>query len=158
MPFPQKNHKHTLCASSAQERLTVRAEAAGKRLNQNHHCVLSILLSDHRAIGVYDIAAKSADYGKSMQPVQIYRALDTLINLRCAHRIESANAYLACHADGLCVSPQIMICTDCNRVAEMESTGVRTALSDATNEVGFVLQQQHIELLGVCPDCNQARA
>lgn len=155
MSFPQKNHRHGHCATSAQQRLESRAAAAGKRLNDNHRCVLSVLLNDHRAVGVYDIAAVSAEHGKALQPVQIYRALDTLMELGVAHRVESANAYLACHADGPCTAPQIMICTACRRVAEMENDDVHAALNEATSQNGFVLQEQHVELLGLCPDCSK---
>lgn len=154
MSFPLKHHRHGNCARSALARLDARAKKSGRRVTDNVKCVLSVLLSDHRAIGVYDIAAVSADHGKSLQPVQIYRALDTLMALGCAHRIESANAYLACHAEGDCTAPQIMICTDCKRVAEMENETVRAALDDATHANGFVLQNQHVELLGLCPDCS----
>ncbi|MEM1038357.1 MAG: transcriptional repressor [Pseudomonadota bacterium] len=154
MSFPQKHHRHEDCTSSAKARLDERAKKSGRRVTDNLKCVFSILLSDHRAIGVYDIAAVSAEYGKSLQPVQIYRALDTLMALGCAHRVESANAYLACRAQGECTAPQIMICTDCKRVAEMENETVRAALDDATHANGFVLQNQHVELLGLCPDCS----
>lgn len=153
MSFPAKEHEHHTCAQSAQARLQDRASELGKRIKDNHRVVLGILLQDHHAIGVYDIAAKSADHGKRLQPVQIYRALDTLIELGCAHRLESANAYVACHKDHACRTPQLLICTDCKRVAEMDSPVVHDALAQASSDNGFLLTQPNVELHGLCPDC-----
>ncbi|MEL6919974.1 MAG: transcriptional repressor, partial [Pseudomonadota bacterium] len=130
-----------------------RASEAGKRLKDNHRIVFSILLSDHRAVGVYDIAARSEAHGKRLQPVQIYRALETLMELGSVHRVESANAYVACHSNHACRRPQILICTACDRVSEMDSPKVQNALEQASLENGFVMTQQNIELRGLCPNC-----
>ncbi|MEM7294804.1 MAG: hypothetical protein AAF420_15595, partial [Pseudomonadota bacterium] len=76
-----------------------------------------------------------------------------------AHRLETTNQYLACshiNCDHAHEIPQFLICQFCNKVVEV---GLRTALVDelrsSVRGTGFALNEQQLELHGVCQQCQK---
>lgn len=155
-------HDHSRCcgqASLTPEQRIFEAEAVclkrGTRLTEQRRSVLEVLIAADRALGAYDlidrIAAKS---NKRIAPITIYRALEFLVDNGLVHRIESQNAYLACHG-GHGAHPQavFMICEACGKVAEALSDDLETAISQLASSSGFRPKGRVIELIGCCETC-----
>ena len=153
-PFPDASHSHEHCIASARERFEADARSTHKRPGVHVQDVLEVLLSQHRAFGAYEIAAHLAKSGKKLQAVQIYRALDALIEAGSVHRIESRNAFIACHNGEECSSPQFLICESCERVAEIDSKQIEASVADAASTYQFQLHSRQVELSGLCTDCS----
>jgi len=156
MTFHPAKHRHTACLSSAKNRLIARAEQRSRRLGVNDKRVFEVLLSEHRSFSAYEVVAQDADAeptNKRLQANQVYRAVETLIELGVAHRVESKNGYMACHAPDTCSAHQILICNSCDQVAELEHSKLDATIQKSVKETGFIPEPHKLELLGLCPNC-----
>ena len=64
-------------------------------------------------------------------PLQVYRALDKLVEIGKIHKIESRNAFIACHNSSCQVAKAtaFSICEICEKVTEISSAGLSKYLS-----------------------------
>ncbi|MBL4599705.1 MAG: transcriptional repressor [Rhizobiaceae bacterium] len=154
--FPDIKHQHRNCIESAISRAFRLAEDNGKKFGANQVRVLEALLQDHKAVSAYDIVDRINDTGKRLQAVQVYRALDSLMELGLVHRVQSANAYIACTIEDECRNPQLLFCSSCKRVAELASESISALISKTAKQSHFKLEQGLVELVGLCPDCVDA--
>ncbi|MCV6823423.1 MULTISPECIES: transcriptional repressor [Halocynthiibacter] len=113
--------------------------------------VLEILLTEHRAVGAYEILDTLRKEDMGSQPPVAYRALDFLVSNGFAHKIERLNAFAACMHPGENHSPAFLICRTCDSVAETQCEPI---LIDAAAETGFIVERTVVEALGTCPKCN----
>lgn len=153
MIFPDTKHRHTSCLRKARKRLDERAQARSKKLGVNDKRVFGILLSEHRTFSAYEVAERAGQTAKNLQANQVYRAVEKLIELGVAHRVELKNGYMACHSPDRCTAQQILICSSCDQVAELEHSKLQATIARTVNETGFVPEHQKLELLGRCPNC-----
>lgn len=86
-------------------------------------------------------------------PPIVYRALEFLLDEGLAHRIESKNAYICCVHPGHQGAAQFLICSACEKVAELEKQDSEL-LSDAAR-VGFTVDSSVVEITGHCSDCGK---
>jgi Fur family zinc uptake transcriptional regulator len=145
-------HDHKNCIDTALATVEKRCAVEGLKLTPVRRRVLEILLSEHRAMGAYDILPMLAEEGLGGQPPVVYRALDFLTKHRFVHKVERLNAYIACSHPGEHHSPAFMICRKCDTVVETESRPA-AALAKEAKTFGFEVQTTVIELEGVCPSC-----
>lgn len=158
MTFLDTRHRHTSCLNRARKRLDNRAQARSKRLGVNDKRVFDILLSEHRSFSAYEVAAQAGQTYQPLQAIQVYRAVETLIELGVAHRVELKNGYMACHSPDKCGAQQILICRSCNQVAELEHSKLHATITSSVKEFGFVPERQKLELLGLCPNCADGKS
>ena len=59
--------------------------------------VLQALLSSHRPLGAYEVIDELAKSMPRPAPITVYRALDFLLANGFIHKLESVNAFVACH-------------------------------------------------------------
>jgi Fur family zinc uptake transcriptional regulator len=152
--FPKPNHAHSKCIDAAIENFERVTSSSHKRPGVNVRSVFDVLLGKHRAFSAYEIVEKLGARGKKLRAIQVYRALDVLLELGNIHRIESKNAYIACHNGNECQQPQLLICKSCDRVAEINSVPIEHSINETADASGFVLQGRQVELFGLCPNCD----
>jgi Fur family transcriptional regulator, zinc uptake regulator len=88
-------------------------------------------------------------------PLQIYRALDKLVEHGLVHRLETLNAFVACkhqHNHSL-TATVFMICENCGTVAECTNACVNGDLSELAHGNDFQVAKTNIELRGKCGKC-----
>jgi Fur family zinc uptake transcriptional regulator len=140
-----------------------RAETAfreqGLRLTELRRLVLEEVASSHKAIGAYDVLERLfAKEGRRLAPISVYRALDTLVAAGVVHRLESRNAYFACHAGHAANRRQIVFsCEQCGAVAEVSETQVFNGIAKAADTLGFHMTQVLVEVSGTCMACRGGR-
>ena len=114
--------------------------------------VLDVLSGASGPLSAYTILDQLRDDG-FRAPLQVYRALEKLIELGKVHRLESLNAFVACrHTD--CSTHEaiiFMICEGCNTVSEL--TNEALALTDLARNHKFRLRKSTVELFGTCAMC-----
>jgi len=88
-------------------------------------------------------------------PLQVYRALDKLVEYGMVHRLESLNAFVACsHKDcGEHGTAAFAICENCGEVSEFTPEEAIRQLKNWTGKHGFQLSRMTIELRGKCKTC-----
>ncbi|MEE9320436.1 MAG: transcriptional repressor [Granulosicoccus sp.] len=115
--------------------------------------VLEILLSEHKALGAYDILSYLNFEGLGSQPPVAYRALEFLVLNGFVHKVEKLNAFIACSYSGKKHLPAFMICRLCKAVAESRTTPSANSLGDAAREAGFQIENTVVEAEGICRAC-----
>ncbi|WP_428642556.1 Fur family transcriptional regulator [Roseibium sp.] len=88
-------------------------------------------------------------------PLQVYRALDKLVEYGMVHRLESLNAFVACSHKGCSGhgTAAFAICEECGDVSEFTPQEAIRLLKAWTEEQGFRLARTTIELRGTCKAC-----
>ena len=148
-------NQHKQCVSKAKIRFNNRLKQYGQSIGTYDEPVMELLLSDHRCLSAYDIADKVSEAGKRVQPVQIYRSLEKLMNLGVVHRISTKNSYIACYEEGDCKTGQFLICTECEKVKEVESNLIENEITASAEKNRFSITSQTIEVLGLCAKCQK---
>ncbi len=90
-------------------------------------------------------------------PLQVYRALDKLIDRGLVHRLESLNAFIVCdHRCDLSRHPvAFAICDACGGVKEFVDSSVEKGLSRWSRGHAFQAKRVTVELRGLCESCNE---
>jgi Fur family zinc uptake transcriptional regulator len=146
-------HNHDSCTHDVLEHAENMVRREGLRLTPVRRRTLEILVSEHRAMGAYEVLDRLVADGFGNQPPVAYRALEFLVEHGLAHRINRLNAFAACMHPGEAHSPLFLICQSCEAVAEAPADAVRTAVEDAARGHDFAVERVNIEVLGTCPTC-----
>lgn len=146
-------HDHTRCIASGVDAVSRYCSDNGLQFTPQRRRVLEILLSEHRALGAYDILDVLRSEGLGAQPPVAYRALDFLVSHGFAHRIERLNAFIACAHPGEGHAPAFLICRCCGTVAESCTDPFDGPLGEVAADSGFVVERAMVEAVGVCPNC-----
>jgi len=127
----------------------------GRSIGINDEPVLNLLLSNHHIFSAYDITETISNKGRRLQPIQIYRSLEKLIDLGVVHRLSTKNGFIACYEDGKCATSQFLICTKCDRVKEIDSELMDQEIQDSAEKNGFSISSKSVEVLGLCSNCKK---
>jgi len=123
------------------------------RMTRNQSLVLGALETSEGPLSAYAILDLLRDEGFKA-PLQVYRALEKLVEQGQAHRLESLNAWVACshrhRPGGIAV---FAICADCGDVTEFQDESVKGLLETRAAEFAFQMDHSTIELHGSCRDC-----
>lgn len=133
-----------------------RCTLAGETLTPLRRRVLELLLAQEGPAKAYDLLDALKEGHAGARPPTVYRALEFLVRMGLAHRIESLNAFMACwgthgHAPAL-----VLICARCGAAIEADASGAQAAVSAAAAEAGFEVQRAMIEATGLCATCAEA--
>lgn len=127
------------------------------KLTRNQSLVLSVLQSSDQPLSAYRILDRLRDEGFKA-PLQVYRALEKLIEAGRIHRLESLNAFVVCsHSKHGQIHPRItafQICESCGKVDEFHSDMVEDALAFHARSSGFKVRSSTIEVHGLCAACD----
>lgn len=153
--FERHDHRHCIARSlhSVEETCGER----GLQLTPVRRRVLEILLSEHRAMGAYEVLDVLRAEGLGSQPPVAYRALDFLVANGFAHRIERLNAFVACAVPGERHAPCFLICRSCSSIAETPGRRASEVLREEAGALGFAVERVAIEAEGLCPACAGGR-
>ena len=155
-PFVDAGHDHDSCVADAIAMAEALCKTRGERLTPTRRRVLELVWDSHKPAGAYDVLDKLHDEGRRSAPPTVYRALEFLTEQGFVHRIESLNAFVGCAHPGATHRAHFLICQDCGAAAELEDAPLKSALTDAANRAGFIVQKETVEVRGRCPDCQAA--
>jgi Fur family zinc uptake transcriptional regulator len=129
----------------------------GLRLTTLRRRVLELVWQSHKPLGAYDILAVLSDEdGRRAAPPTVYRALDFLLENGLVHRIASLNAFTGCNHPTHAHQGQFLICRLCHAAIELQHPAISNAVVDAAAGVGFAVEGQTVEIVGVCAGCKAA--
>lgn len=123
-------------------------------LTKNQGLVLKVLKTSGHQMSAYDILAHLKPKGLKA-PLQVYRALEKLIELQLVHKLESLNAFVSCDHETCHGSDHtaFTICNDCGDVTELGDDNVAKLLKQRVGKTGFKISKTAIEITGVCENC-----
>ncbi len=154
--LPRHDHGH--CLADALGRAETAFIDKALKFTVLRRQVFEEIASSHDAVGAYDLLDRLAKKtGERMAPITVYRALDALLEAGVVHRLESRNAFFACHAphDGLRRHIALM-CEACGVVRELDGSAVFDAVDTAAAAIGFAAQRTVVEVAGRCSACAEA--
>ena len=123
-------------------------------LTRNQGLVLGALNQTGGPLSAYDILDRLRGDGLRA-PLQVYRALDKLVERGLAHRLESLNAFVAC-ADEHCHRKGLIafaICESCGKVDEFADPVIEERLGAWAQGTGFKVERTTMEIRGKCGAC-----
>lgn len=124
------------------------------KLTKNQKYVFSKLEKSKAPLSAYSLLDELRDDG-FRAPLQVYRALEKLIEIGIVHRVETLNAFVACNHED-CANAQTIaftICDGCGDVNELSDNAVSLSLKELARAQGFELKKTTIELRGCCQAC-----
>ena len=88
-------------------------------------------------------------------PLQVYRALDKLVEIGKIHKIESRNAFIACKSSSCEISKAtaFSICNKCENVTEINNPKLSKYLSNFEDDSGMNYNKYNVEFFGLCKKC-----
>jgi Fur family transcriptional regulator, zinc uptake regulator len=133
----------------------------GLRLTAIRARVLSLVAEAGKPIKAYDLLERVRDGegAGAAAPPTVYRALDFLLANGFIHKLESINAFVACHHPNSAQhSVPFLICDRCHSAIELEDASIVASLDAAARGLGFAPQAQTLEVHGLCAKCATAES
>ncbi|WP_296247031.1 zinc uptake transcriptional repressor Zur [Pseudomonas sp. UBA4194] len=156
-PLASLPHDHSHCVNSALSEADALCSKQGVRLTALRRRVLELVWQSHKPLGAYDILAVLSDQdGRRAAPPTVYRALDFLLDNNLVHRIASLNAFIGCNHPEHAHQGQFLICRDCHVAVELEQKTISDAIVNSALGVGFAVEGQTVEVVGLCAACQGA--
>ncbi|RZA31430.1 MAG: transcriptional repressor [Lysobacteraceae bacterium] len=128
----------------------------GLRLTPIRSRVLELIAAAGKPVKAYELlelARERKGVGADAPPT-VYRALDFLMANGFVHKLESVNAFVACHHPNSDQhSVPFLICDRCHSAVELEDREVVQQLEARAKALGFQPQAQTLEVHGLCARC-----
>jgi Fur family zinc uptake transcriptional regulator len=157
MPKPHactQPHHHVHDASAFVGAVQRACNDRGLRLTTPRTRVLALIAQANGPVKAYDLLDQMRDAEGSAAPPTVYRALDFLLANGFIHKLESINAFVACHHPNAAQhSVPFLICNRCHSATELEDAGIVATLDAAARALGFAPQAQTLEVHGLCARC-----
>lgn len=131
------------------------------KLTRNQNLVLETLSKTEFPLSAYTILDQLRDEG-FRAPLQVYRALDKLLEFGLIHRLESLNAFVACahphhqehgHLHGIAA---FAICDQCGQASEFSEPDIEVCVQQWTQKNHFHATKTTLEIRGLCANCAHA--
>ncbi len=123
-------------------------------LSKNQKIVLDDVEKANQPLKAYSILYNVQKKGLKA-PLQVYRALDKLVEIGKIHKIESRNAFVACKNSNCVVSnaTAFSICESCEKVTEINNSKLSKYLSNFEDNSGMKYSKYNLEFFGLCKKC-----
>lgn len=124
-----------------------------RKLSPHSQNILALLNKSGKHMVAYDIMSRL----RIKAPPTVYRALDTLIEKGLVHRIESLNAFIACHEhdDHHKHEARFAVCRSCGSVTEIHDHTLSDLIHALSKKLKFHIEREMLELLGLCDLCER---
>ena len=123
-------------------------------LTKNQQIVLDLVEKSTQPLKAYSILFNVQKKGLKA-PLQVYRALDKLVEIGKIHKIESRNAFVACKNSSCQVSKAtaFSICESCEKVTEINNSKLSKYLTNFEDNSGMKYKKYNLEFFGLCKNC-----
>ena len=122
-------------------------------LTRNQTLVLESLVAAGTPLSAYAILDDLRPRGLKA-PLQVYRALNRLVETGRVHRLESLNAFIACCHDEHDRLAVFLICQRCGTVDEEGAPALQDGIAALARSHDFATQSVVLEIKGLCRRCH----
>ena len=125
-----------------------------QNLSKNQQIIFDLIDKSPEPLKAYTILYNVQKKGIKA-PLQVYRALDKLVEIGKIHKIESRNAFIACHNSSCQVSnaTAFSICEICEKVTEISNDSLSKYLANFKDKDGMKYIKYNLEFFGLCKKC-----
>ena len=126
-----------------------------ENLSKNQKIVLDYIEKVNEPIKAYSILHNVQKKGIKA-PLQVYRALDKLVEIGKIHKIESRNAFVAWKNSScqLSKATSFSICESCEEVSEISDNKLSKYLKSFQDKAGMKFKKYNLEFFGLCKKCS----
>ena len=123
-------------------------------LTKNQQIIFDLIDKSPEPLKAYSILFNVQKKGIKA-PLQVYRALDKLVEMGKIHKIESRNAFIACQNSSCQVSKAtaFSICEMCEKITEISSSSLSKYLANFKDKDGMKYGKYNLEFFGLCKKC-----
>ena len=123
-------------------------------LTKNQQIVLDLVEKSSEPLKAYSILFNVQKKGIKA-PLQVYRALDRLVEIGKIHKIESRNTFIACQDSSCQISKAtaFSICESCEKVTEINNSKLSKYLNNFHDNSGMKYNKYNLEFFGLCKKC-----
>ena len=123
-------------------------------LTKNQQIIFDLIDKSPEPMKAYSILFNVQKKGIKA-PLQVYRALDKLVEIGKIHKIESRNAFIACRNSACTIAnaTAFSICESCEDVKEISSSKLSKYLSNFQDKEGMKYNKYNLEFFGLCKKC-----
>jgi Fur family zinc uptake transcriptional regulator len=123
-------------------------------LSKNQQIIFDIIDKSSEPLKAYAILFNVQKKGIKA-PLQVYRALDKLIEIGKIHKVESRNAFIACKSSSCEISQAtaFSICNKCENVSEINNPKLSKYLTNFEDDTGMQYNKYNLEFFGLCKKC-----
>ena len=123
-------------------------------LSKNQKIIFDLIDKSRGPMKAYSILFNVQKKGIKA-PLQVYRALDKLVEIGKIHKIESRNAFIACQNSSCQISKAtaFSICESCEMVVEISDAKLTKYLSSFSDKKGTKYKRFNLEFFGLCKKC-----
>ena len=123
-------------------------------LSKNQKIIFDIINNSSEPLKAYSILFNVQKKGIKA-PLQVYRALDKLVEIGKIHNIESRNAFIACQNSSCQITnaTAFSICESCENVSEISNSKLSKYLANFVDESGMKYNKYNLEFFGLCKKC-----
>ena len=123
-------------------------------LSKNQQIIFDFIEKAKEPLKAYSILFNVQKKGIKA-PLQVYRALDKLVEIGKIHKIESRNAFIACKNSNCEVSNATIfsICNKCENVSEINNPKLSKYLINFEDDTGMQYNKYNLEFFGLCKKC-----
>ena len=125
-------------------------------LSKNQQIIFDLIDKSPEPLKAYSILFNVQKKGIKA-PLQVYRALDKLVEMGKIHKIESRNAFIACQDSSCQISKAtaFSICESCEKVTEINNSKLSNYLNNFKDNSGMKYSKYNLEFFGLCRKCNK---
>ena len=125
-----------------------------QNLSKNQQIIFDLIDKSPQPLKAYSILFNVQKKGIKA-PLQVYRALDKLVEIGKIHKIESRNAFIACQNSSCQISKAtaFSICESCEKVTEINNSNLSKYLTDFKDKNGMKYNKYNLEFFGLCKKC-----
>ena len=131
---------------------TLNKKNRNQDLTKNQKIVLDLLRSSGEPLKAYSILDSLKKEGLK-SPLQIYRALDKLVELGRIHKIESKNSFIICSNSNCASNTIFTICERCDKVKELKNNNLTAGMSELIKKNGQSITRYNLEFFVLCKSC-----
>ena len=121
-------------------------------LTKNQKIVFNLLQNSGEPLKAYTILESLKREGLK-SPLQVYRALDKLVELGIIHKIESQNSFIACSNSNCASNTAFTICRRCGDVKEIKNNNLFEKVSDLGKKNRLKVHRFNLEFYVDCNSC-----
>lgn len=151
------HHHHEPVGADLARAAQATLERSGEQWTAMRADIFAALSALDKPASAYDIAdAVSRRQGRRVAANSVYRILDLFVSANLAHKVESANAYIA-SAHPACQHDCIfLVCDACGQAVHLDDDRIAATIRAAAESAGFAPQRPVIEVRGRCSVCTAA--
>ena len=136
--------------------LNVQLSRQGYKLTRQRKAVVEVVAHTRTRLSAAEVYARAQHGCPDLGLTTVYRTLEILEQLGVIRRV-----HLDDGCEGFAVAAaehgHHLICSCCQETIEFEDCNMNALLQRVAEQTGFTIQQHWLELVGLCPECQQKK-